>query len=146
MLNKNNECVDCLNNYEYDPQICNFTREVFLVRCPYESKDLFSSLTIKLWLDDFENYESILDKKVDWGYDFFDIKFEGLDGQQMTEPRSTSRILQKMLSNGIDKKINQRLLEEQLEPVSKRYLVRRQSLVVDLNFTKTLSDKSLMTI
>lgn len=80
MLNTKNECVNCLTNYTYDEQICNFTRKTFLVRTPYESVDPFSSLTIKLWIDNFENYLSIVEKKVDWGKDMFDIQFEGLDG------------------------------------------------------------------
>ena len=74
-------CVDCLDNYAVDMEVCNFTRPLRLARCPYESKDLFSSLTLKLWLDDFSKYEKILEKKMDWGQDMFDIKVDGLEGR-----------------------------------------------------------------
>lgn len=46
-LNSERKCIDCLDSYEQDLDICNFTRPLKVVRCPYESKDPFSSITIK---------------------------------------------------------------------------------------------------
>jgi hypothetical protein len=65
-------------------ETCNFTRPLRLARCPYESKDPFSSLTIKLQLDNFEEYAEILDKKMDWGQDMFSIRIKGLEGEQLS--------------------------------------------------------------
>ena len=83
-LNSNRICVNCLDDYLTDMETCNFTRPLRLARCPYESKDPFSSLTIKLQLDNFEEYAEILDKKMDWGQDMFSIRIKGLEGEQLS--------------------------------------------------------------
>lgn len=65
----------------------------------------------------------------------------------MTDSKDTSRLLLgKEINSEIDSLLNNRFLVSQTEEISKRYTVRRKSFVVDLNFTKTLREKSTMTV
>ena len=153
-------CADCLDRHLEEPKFCNFTKGITLARCPYESKDPFSSLTLKIWFDDFDLFKQVLDKKMNWGQDLFDVKVDGLaEGQEMTpanpdeKPKNTTEVtssasarLLQTLDRMFTQTANRELVAIQTQPISKRYLVRRDSLVIDLNFTKSLDNKKEVTV
>ena len=60
LLNPRKQCIDCLDDFSKDQATCNFTKSIKLVRCPYESKDPFSSLTLKIWFDEIDELEKTL--------------------------------------------------------------------------------------
>lgn len=66
ILNKRNQCIDCLDEFSKDPATCYFTKSIELVRCPYESKDPFSSLTLKIWFDEIDKLEETFKTKMNW--------------------------------------------------------------------------------
>lgn len=65
ILNAHNRCIDCLDGYDVDRSVCKMTHKLTYSRCPYESKDPFSSLTIKFWIDDIEKHLPYLNKTLD---------------------------------------------------------------------------------
>lgn len=114
------------------------THKLTYSRCPFESKDPFSSLTIKFWIDEFEKYYEYLNKTLDLSQNLFDVTIPTLQGQilvlaepePMDSENKTSRILQ----------------DYEGPQIIKRLGFRRNSFVMDLNFTKTIEEESTLTV
>ena len=89
-ISENNECINCLDDYDLDAELCSVVHGVFLARTPYEADHLFSSLTLKIFIRNFSSVREMVQEKLDWGVPLYDVEVDGLTVDQF-EKRETIR-------------------------------------------------------
>lgn len=90
-LSKDNKCIDCLNRYDEDLKTCTFSKFAFVARTPYEARDIFSSLSVKIFITDMYRNRRIVDEKLDWGLEYFNVTIDGIEKEDYVKRENIRR-------------------------------------------------------